>query len=124
MAKCAICGSRFADKRCYFCQNRICTSCVVPPDVSGSSVTVKCLQCHRRNVNKISMLAVLKRNKAIIGIVAGFWVFTVYPIPFLQMMGYHIDASAFQPVFFATAAMTIPFVFMFIAWQKKAPRGS
>jgi hypothetical protein len=30
-------------------------------------------------------------------------------------------ASILQPVLIATALMTIPFVFMMIAWQKKSP---
>jgi len=38
------------------------------------------------------------------------------------MMDYKIDATAFQPVLFATGATTIPFVFMFIVWQKRSPK--
>src|ERR687887_358718 len=93
-AQCDICGARFATRKCYFCEG------------------------------KISMLSVLRRNKTIIGILVGFWIFTVYPIPFLQMTGYKIDASAFQPILITTGVMTIPFVFMFIAWRKRAPRDS
>lgn len=122
MARCAVCNSRFAEAQCYFCQHRICTSCIVPEDVSGSQSTVKCVECDRRKITKISILSVLRRNKFIIGILIGYWIFTVYPIPFLQMAGYEIDPSAFQPVLIATAVMTIPFVFMFIAWQKRTPR--
>lgn len=94
----------------------------MPADVTGSYSTTKCLTCDRKKINKISIISVARRNKVIIAILAGFWLFTVYPLPFLQMMGYKIDATAFQPVLFATAAMTIPFVFMFIAWQKRSPK--
>lgn len=115
---CAVCGSQFANKRCYFCESKICSSCIAPVDVTGG-YTTKCVNCDRRKINKISLLSVIKRNKIIIAILFGFWIFTVYPIPFLQMLGYNIPATAFQPVLITTAIMIIPFIFMFIAWQKR-----
>jgi len=60
----------------------------------------------------------------LIAIIVAFWLFTVFPIPFMQLAGLTVDTSAFQPVLIATAAMTIPFTFLFLAWQRKAPRGS
>jgi len=90
--------------------------------VSGS--TTKCLTCGRKNVNRLTFAQLIKRNYYLFGIIIAFWLFTVFPIPFLNLAGINIDPSAFQPVLIATAAMTIPFVFLFIAWQKKAPRGS
>lgn len=120
--RCTICGSRFAERKCYYCESRVCTSCIVPADVSGS--TTKCLICERKNVNRLSFSAMLKRNYYLFAIIIAFWLFTVFPIPFMQMAGLDIDPSAFQPVLIATAVMTIPFVFMFLAWQRKAPRGS
>lgn len=123
MADCAICGSRFASRRCYFCQKHTCTSCIVPADVSGSRTTVKCLTCERKKVNKISIAAVLRRNKMVFGILGGYWLFAIFPLPFLNLSGYSEDvlASILQPVLIATAIMTIPFVFMVIAWQKRSP---
>lgn len=121
--RCSICGSRFADKKCYYCENKVCTSCVVPADVSGS-YTTKCVNCDRNKVNRLSFFTLVKRNYYLFGIIVAFWLFTVFPLPFLHMAGLQIDPSAFQPVLIATAVMTIPFVFMFMAWQKKAPRGS
>src|SRR5437016_4065495 len=115
--RCTICGSRFADKRCYFCQSYVCTSCVVPSDVTGSDSTTKCMTCHRKKVTKLGLPALLMRNKMIIAVVGGFWIFTVFPLPFLQLTGVELDPTSFQPVLIATAAMTIPFVFMFISWQ-------
>jgi uncharacterized membrane protein len=120
--QCTICGSRFASKHCYFCESNICSSCIAPADVTGNNTTIKCIECDKRRINKISLFSVIRRNKIIIGILLGFWIFTVYPIPFLQMLGYRIDPSVFQPVLIATVAMTIPFVFMFVAWQKRAPK--
>lgn len=119
--RCAICGSRFAEKKCYYCESKVCTSCVVPVDVSGS--TTKCLNCDRKRVNRLTFAQLVRRNYYLFGIIIAFWLFTVFPLPFLQLAGIEIDPSAFQPVLIATAAMTIPFVFMFIAWQRKAPRG-
>ncbi len=120
--RCTICGSRFAERKCYYCESRVCTSCIVPVDVSGS--TTKCLNCDRKKINRLSFAQMMKRNYYLFGIIIAFWLFTVFPIPFLHLAGLKVDPSAFQPVLIATAAMTIPFVFMFIAWQRKAPRGS
>lgn len=121
--RCAICGSRFAEKQCYFCESKVCTSCVVPADVSGSYSTIKCLECERKHVDRLSILKVLRRNLYIIGILVGFWLFAIFPLPFLEMAGLKVDPTAYQPVLMVTGALAIPFVFMFIAWQKRSPRG-
>jgi hypothetical protein len=122
--RCTICGSQFAERKCYFCERKVCTSCIVPADVSGSYSTTKCINCDRKKVNKLGTLTLLKRNYYLIAIIVAFWLFTVFPLPFLQLAGLEINPSAFQPVLIATAVMTVPFVFMFLAWQKRAPRGS
>jgi len=82
MDDCSICGSKFPTRECYFCQRKICTSCVVPGDVTGSYSTTKCVTCDRRKINKISIVSVLKRNKFILGLVAAFWIYAVFPLPF------------------------------------------
>jgi hypothetical protein len=123
-SRCVICGSRFSSRLCYFCQRKICTSCIVPGDVTGDYSTTKCITCEQRKTNKISIPSVLRRNKLILGLLAGFWIYTVFPLPFLQFFGIKIDATSFQPVFIATALMTIPFLFMFFAWQKRSPSRS
>ena len=120
--RCTICGSRFAERKCYFCENRVCTSCTVPTDVSG--YTTKCISCYRRKIDRLGFTTLLRRNYYLIGIIVAFWLFTVFPLPFMQLAGLDVDPSAFQPVMIATAVMTIPFIFMFLAWQKRAPRGS
>ena len=120
--RCAICGSRFAERKCYFCDSKVCTSCIVPTDVSG--YTTKCIICDRKKINRLGLMTLLKRNYYIMAILIAFWLFTVFPLPFLQLAGIDINPSAFQPVLIATAVMTIPFIFMFLAWQKRAPRGS
>jgi hypothetical protein len=120
--RCAICGSRFAEKKCYFCESRVCTSCTVPTDMSG--YTTKCIICDRKKINRLGFTTLLKRNYYLIAIIVTFWLFTVFPLPFLQLAGIDINPSAFQPVLIATAVMSIPFIFMFLAWQKRAPRGS
>lgn len=122
MAECTVCGSRFATKKCYFCQKHVCTSCIVPADVVGSATTVKCAACQRKGVTKISFLAVVRRNKLVLGVLGGFWLFTVFPVPFLNLAGYENAMIVLQPVLIATVIMTIPFVFMMIAWQKRAPK--
>ena len=81
-SQCHICGSKFPTRQCYFCQHNICTSCIVPEDVTGNYSTTKCITCDRRKINKISILSVLKWNKFILGLLAGFWIYTVFPLPF------------------------------------------
>ncbi len=95
----------------------------MPPDVAGSRTTVKCVTCERRKVNKISVAAVVRRNKMVFGLLGGYWLFAIFPLPFLDLSGYsgEVLASIMQPVLIATALMTIPFVFMMIAWQKRSP---
>lgn len=122
--QCAICGSKFATRQCYFCQSKICTSCIVPEDVTGNYTTTKCITCDRRKINKISFVSVLNRNKFILGILAAFWIYTVFPLPFLQLFGIKIDPTSFQPILITTAVMTIPFLFMFFAWQKRSPKNN
>ena len=123
-SQCAICGSKFVTRQCYFCQSKICTSCIVPEDVTGNYTTTKCITCDRRKINKISFVSVLNRNKFILGILAGFWIYTVFPLPFLQLFGIKIDPTSFQPILITTAVMTIPFLFMFFTWQKRSPKNS
>jgi uncharacterized membrane protein len=65
----------------------------------------------------------MRRNYYLFAIIVAYWLFTVFPIPFMHLAGLEINPTAFQPVLIATAAMTIPFVFLFVAWQRKAPRG-
>jgi hypothetical protein len=123
MTGCFVCGSRFTSKKCYFCQKHICLSCAVPSDVSGSRTTVKCTTCERKKINKISAAAVVRRNKLVFGILGGYWLFAIFPLPFLNLSGYpdEVLMSILQPVLIATALMTIPFIFMMIAWQKRSP---
>ena len=123
-SQCYICGSKFPSKKCYFCEHKICSSCILPADVTGNYTTTKCITCDRRRVKKISILSVLKRNVFILGVLGGFWIYTVFPLPFLQMFGIKIDPTSFQPIFIATAVMSIPFLFMLFAWQKRSPNSS
>jgi hypothetical protein len=69
-------------------------------------------------------LAVVKRNKFVLAVLAGFWIFTVFPVPFINLAGYEGDVliSILQPVLITTGLMTIPFILMMIAWQRKAPK--
>jgi hypothetical protein len=123
-SQCAIWRSKFATKQCYFCLSKIFTSRIVPEDVTGNFSTTKCITCDRRKINKISIVSVLKRNKFILGILVGFWIYTVFPLPFLQLFGIRVDPTSFQPILITTAVMTIPFLFMFFAWQKRSPKTS
>jgi hypothetical protein len=74
-------------------------------------------------VDRLGILQVLRRNLYIIGILVGFWLFAIFPLPFLEMAGLKVDPTAYQPVLMVTGALAIPFIFMFVAWQKRSPRG-
>ena len=89
-----------------------------------SGYTTKCISCDRKKIDRLGFPTLLKRNYYLIVIIVTFWLFTVFPLPFLQLAGIDINPTAFQPVLIATAVMSIPFIFMFLAWQKRAPRGS
>jgi CDP-diglyceride synthetase len=97
---------------------------MVPTDVTGSALTVKCVTCDRKGVKKISIAAVLKRNLFLLGVIFGYWIFAIFPLPFLQLGGYEATAIVLQPVLIASGALTIPFIFMVIAWQRRAPKES
>src|SRR5690349_12392851 len=100
--RCAICGSRFAEKKCYFCESKVCTSCIVPMDVSGSYSTAKCISCDRKKINRVSALSMLKRNYHLFGVIIAFWIYAIFPIPFMRLAGLQIDPTALQPVLIAT----------------------
>ncbi|HYY40523.1 MAG TPA: hypothetical protein VE692_04680 [Nitrososphaera sp.] len=89
-----------------------------------SGYTTKCISCDRKKIDRLGFKTLLRRNYYLMAIIIAFWLFTVFPLPFLQLAGIGVDPSAFQPVLIATAIMTIPFIFLFLAWQKRAPRGS
>ena len=89
-----------------------------------SGYTTKCISCDRKKIDRLGFPTLLKRNYYLIVIIVTFWLFTVFPLPFLHLAGINVNPSAFQPVLIATAVMSIPFIFMFLAWQKRAPRGS
>jgi hypothetical protein len=89
-----------------------------------SGYTTKCISCDRKKIDRLGFTTLLKRNYYLIAIIVTFWLFTVFPLPFLHLAGINVNPSAFQPVLIATAVMSIPFIFMFLAWQKRAPRGS
>jgi hypothetical protein len=96
----------------------------VPSDVIGSTTTVKCLACERKGIKKLGFLTVVKRNKFLLGVLFGFWIFAIFPVPFINLAGYEEDVliSILQPVLIATGLITIPFILMMIAWQKRAPK--
>jgi hypothetical protein len=89
-----------------------------------SGYTTKCISCDRKKIYRLGFTTLLRRNYYLIAILVAFWLFTVFPLPFMQLAGIDVNPTAFQPVLIATAVMSIPFIFMFLAWQKRAPRGS
>src|SRR5215217_6751344 len=104
--RCAICGSRFAEKKCYFCESRICTSCTVPTDMAG--YTTKCISCDRKKIDRLGFTTLLKRNYYLIAIIGPFWLFSLFPLPVLQLGCIDIKPSSFQPCLIATGVKRNP----------------
>lgn len=81
---------------------------------------LKCVKCVNRN--SVPLKQFIKRNKFLIISIGAIWVYTVYPFPFLVALGFNVDISAVQAVLIATVVLTIPFLFLLKAWQKRPPR--
>ena len=110
MTKCYVCGSRFADLDCNFCNNNVCSSCY-------STSKEKCTRCI-----KIKKTGFIRRNLHYILMFVALWFFVsgLYPFPYYYAVGIPVDFGIVQPVFIATAIMIIPFILMMIAWKKKS----
>ena len=60
MKDCDFCGSKFAERKCYFCDKRCCTSCMID-DKS------RCKQCY---IQKRTLgWRVIKKNKVMLGFI-------------------------------------------------------
>ncbi|HEX7178247.1 MAG TPA: hypothetical protein VF220_00875 [Nitrososphaeraceae archaeon] len=112
MTDCQICGTRFGNRSCTECAKSICSSCV-------SREGTKCIRCQS---NRIVSKNFLKNNFPYIIFFIALWVFVsgFYPFPYLIASGMPVDMDIMEPVIIATSVMTIPFIFMLIAWKKKS----
>ncbi len=108
---CEICGSRFGEFICPYCDKTVCSSCLIQ-DKS------RCLKCGRL---KKPASRFIRRNLLFILLFVGFWFFTagVYPFPYFMAIGKALNPSIMEPILIATGVMAIPFTFLIIAWKKR-----
>lgn len=112
MPGCEICGGRFAEHRCIFCNRTVCSSCMAPE-------TGKCRRCS--GVRRLPLGRFVRRNMILFIVLGLIWTYTVYPWPFLHAFGLEFDMSVIQPILIVSIVLAIPFVFMMRAWQKRPP---
>lgn len=109
MEKCTYCGSVFGDRRCYFCDNVCCTSCMTD-DRS------RCKDCYIAK-RRLGVKKLLKRNKIIL-IFAGFlWFYAVYPGPFLP----GLDPGFYMITLVAAVLIMIPIGLALFFWSLNPP---
>ncbi len=110
---CEICGSRFGEFICPYCNKTACSSCLVE-DKS------RCIKCGRL---KKPAIRFIRRNSPFILLFVGFWFFTagVYPFPYFLAIGKSLNPAIMEPILIATGVMIIPFTFLVIAWKKRPP---
>jgi len=116
LVSCTICGSRFGDRICPYCERSVCSSCII----FGKNICVKC--------NKVKAVppSFLKRNAKFILLFIAFWFFVsgLYPFPYMMALGQPVDFRVIQPVLIATGIMLIPFVFLMFAWNRRESRNT
>jgi hypothetical protein len=112
LVSCTICGSRFGDRICPYCERSVCSSCIV----YGKNICVKC--------DKVKAIppSFLRRNAKFILLFIAFWFFVsgLYPFPYMMALGQPVDFRVIQPVLIATGIMLIPFIFLMFAWNRRA----
>lgn len=109
MQSCTFCGSAFGERKCYFCEERCCTSCMTD-DRS------RCKQCyiHKR---KLTVKQVLKKNKLVLGFIGFLWFYAVYPGPFLP----GLDPSFYFLTLVAAVLIMIPVGLALFFWSLNPP---
>lgn len=109
MKECQFCGSAFGERKCYFCGQICCTSCMID-DHS------RCKQCFIQK-RKLRFTQILKKNKILLGFIGFLWFYTVYPGPFIP---------GFDPMFYwislvAAILIMIPICLMLFFWSLNPP---
>ena len=111
MSQCYICGSRFGNVTCAYCNQTVCSSCLIQSE----------RKCKRCAISKKKSAGVLKRNGPLIIMLVAVWFFVsgLYPFPYFYAVGIPVDPVLMQPVLIATAILLIPFICMMFAWRKQ-----
>ena len=111
--QCYICGSKFGNIICAYCNQNTCSSCLIESE----------RKCRRCAISKKPRSGFLRRNIPFILMMVAIWFFVsgLYPFPYFYAVGMPVDEAIMQPVLIATAIFMIPFIFIMIAWRKRPP---
>ena len=52
-------------------------------------------------------------------LIGGLWLLFLFPIPFLPILGYHLDANSVTALYVITAIVSIPFTLLAIFMNHK-----
>ena len=108
MKECDFCGSKFAERKCYFCEKRCCTSCMTD-DKS------RCKQCYIQK-RKLGW-KILKKNKVLLGFIGFLWFYAVYPGPFIP----GLEPGFYWLTLAAIVIIMIPICLMLFFWSLNPP---
>ncbi len=109
MGICEFCDSKFGDRKCYFCQKRVCTSCMTDD-------RTRCKRCYVSK-KRLSWKEIIKKNKIIVGFVVFIWFYAVFPGPLIP--GLH---EGYYVVFVIAAIVCmIPLCLMMFFWSINPP---
>ncbi|GIU71026.1 MAG: hypothetical protein KatS3mg003_0505 [Candidatus Nitrosocaldaceae archaeon] len=107
---CAICGARFSEHTCVYCNNKVCSGCI-------DNDARKCIRC--KELNSMPTNRFLKRNWYLFLFIGLAWIFVIFPYPFLINYGYAFNYATLLPIIIASVAMIIPLIFLFKSWKKR-----
>lgn len=106
---CEFCGDKFGDYKCYFCEKRCCTTCMID-DRS------RCKTCFIQK-KKLSWKILIKRNKIILGFIAFLWFYAVFPGPFFP----GLDPTYYTATLIAAILFMIPIGCVLFFWSLNPP---
>lgn len=109
MHDCYSCGSLLADRKCYFCNNYCCTTCMIDDHT-------RCKKCFISK-KRLHWKTILKRNKIVIAFVAFLWFYAVFPGPFFP----GIDHSYYYTTLIAAILIMIPLGLALFFWSLNPP---
>lgn len=109
MHNCYSCGSLLADRKCYFCEQFCCTTCMTDD-------RTRCKQCYIKK-KRLSWKKLLKRNKIVIILMGFLWFYAVYPGPFFP----GIDPSYYYTTLIAAILIIIPLSLALFFWSLNPP---
>jgi hypothetical protein len=106
---CAICGSRFNEHKCIYCNKMVCSSCI-------EDNARLCIRC--KHLKSMPNKLFLKRNWHLFLFIGLAWLFIVFPYPFIINYQHAFHYAVILPITITSIAIIIPLIFLFKAWKK------